>query len=83
MLVSRSEVSWGPYPLVHLECMVPDRCQNLSSKGGELEQDIPGVVGWIARWGKDRVLVLIASHKLVSSLSVLISFSSEGLGRKT
>ena len=43
--------------LVHLGCMVPDCCQNLSSKGGELEQNIPKVVevvGGIARRGGSR-----------------------------
>ena len=30
---------------------MPDRCQNLSSKGGESEQNIPGVIGGIARRG--------------------------------
>ena len=45
MLVGKSESVVGGYaPLVHLKCTVPDRFQNLSSKGGELEQNIPGVV---------------------------------------
>ena len=39
----------GRAPLVCLGCVVLDHCQNLSSKGGELEQDIAGVVGRIAR----------------------------------
>ena len=35
-------------PLVSLGCMVPNRCQNLSSKGGKSELNIPRVVGGIA-----------------------------------
>ena len=42
----------GRASLVCLGCTVPDRCQNLSSKSGESKQDIPGVVGGIARRGR-------------------------------
>ena len=38
--------------MVHLGCTVPDRCQNLNSKGGESEKNIPGFVGRIARKGE-------------------------------
>ena len=41
----------GRAPLVRLGCTVPDRCKNLSSKGGESEQSIPKVFGGIARRG--------------------------------
>ena len=39
----------GYAPLVHLGCIVPDHFQNLNSKGGESEQNIPGVVRGIAK----------------------------------
>ena len=70
-------------PLVHLEYMVPDRCQNLSSKGGELEQNIPRVFRRIARRGKDRVLVLMTGHKLPLLPLCPHLIHNEGLGRKT
>ena len=38
--------------LVCLGCIVSDRCQNLNSKGGDSEQNIPGVVEGITRKGK-------------------------------
>ena len=43
----------GRAPLVRLGCIVPNCCQNLSSKGGESMQNIPGVVGGIVKMGEN------------------------------
>ena len=64
-------------------CMVPNCYQNLSSKGGELKKNIPEVVGRIARWGRDRVLVLMTGHKLPLLPFHPHLLCSKGLGRKT
>ena len=42
----------GRASLVCLGCMVLDHCQKLNFNGGESEQDIPGVIGGIARRGE-------------------------------
>ena len=58
-----------------------DCCQNLSSKGGESEQNIPGVIGGIVMRGNDRVLVLMTSHKLPLVPLCSHLFHSEGVGK--
>ena len=73
----------GPCLFGLLGCTVPDHYQNLNSKGGELEQNIPRVVRGIARRGRDCVLVLMVGHKLPLLLFHPYLLHSEGLGRKT
>ena len=49
--------------------MVPDRCQNLNSKGGKSEQNILGVVGGIVR--REEVAGGIAAQSVCDQLGVL------------
>ena len=62
---------------------MPDHYQNLSSKGGKSQQNIPGVVGGITIRGMDRVLVLMTGHKLPLLPLCPHLLCSEGPGRKT
>ena len=43
---------------------MPDRCQNLSPKGGELEQNIPLVIGGNVRRGEVAERIAMRSNML-------------------